>query len=240
MTVDTRHARSPETWLWFDQALPDTGWARSVRIGIRNEQIDVIVIRAAAEPGDQVQATGLPGLTNLHNHVFQSGMAGLAEECLVWSGARPVDLSCDTVEVDRRWCLVHATHMFVLIDAAQPLRMLEYSQCLLERALTVLADEAGGAMFREALTGCKEFGQPRTGGRPGNRSRRLVRRSRRGRDIIRRRPPRSTDLRLARPAGGRRLASGRQVVTNGRHVAHAETARRCARVLSRILDLGNA
>ena len=32
---------------------------------------------------------------------------------------------------------------------------------------------------------------------------------------------------------------GRQVVTNGRHVAHAETARRYARVLSRILDLGN-
>ena len=33
---------------------------------------------------------------------------------------------------------------------------------------------------------------------------------------------------------------GRQVVANGRHVAHAETARRYARVLSRILDLGNA
>ena len=88
MTVDTRHARSPETWFWFDQAILDTGWARCIRIGIHNEPIDVVAIGAAAEPGDQVQVTGVPGLTNLHGHAFQRGMAGLAEDCLVWRPAR--------------------------------------------------------------------------------------------------------------------------------------------------------
>lgn len=83
MTVDTPKtgpdAVSPQDSLWFEQALLDTGWARSVRIGIRDDLIDSIQTGVAAAPGDQVHATGLPGLANLHSHAFQRGMAGLAE-----------------------------------------------------------------------------------------------------------------------------------------------------------------
>jgi len=32
-------------------------------------------------------------------------------DCLAWSGQRPVDWLFDHAPVDRRWCLVHATHM---------------------------------------------------------------------------------------------------------------------------------
>lgn len=33
------------------------------------------------------------------------------EDCLAWSGYRPVDYLMDNFDVDRHWCLVHATHM---------------------------------------------------------------------------------------------------------------------------------
>jgi formimidoylglutamate deiminase len=83
VTVDTPKTGpdtvSPQDSLWFEQALLDKGWARSVRIRLRNGLIDSIERGVAAAPGDQVHATGLPGLANLHSHAFQRGMAGLAE-----------------------------------------------------------------------------------------------------------------------------------------------------------------
>ena len=33
------------------------------------------------------------------------------EDCIAWSGARPVEWLLANAEVDRRWCLIHATHM---------------------------------------------------------------------------------------------------------------------------------
>ena len=467
MTVDAQNAASPETWLWFEHALLDTGWAQSVRIGLRNGLIDVILTGAVAEPGDHIHVTGVPGLSNLHSHAFQRGMAGLAEargpsrdsfwtwretmyrfvdrlrpdevaaiaamafaemleggftrvaefhylhhdldgqpygnvaemaeaiaaaaaetgialtllpvfyahsgfggaapaepqrrfvndlngfhrlmqaseraisilpdgvigvaphslravtreelgvvcgmtrgpvhihiaeqvrevdDCLVWSGARPVDLLFDTVEVDRRWCLVHATHMSasetwrltnsgavaglcpiteanlgdgifpaaaylaaggvwgvgsdsnVLIDAAQELRMLEYSQRLGERSRNVMADEAGGstggAMFRAALAGgAQAAGDSVSHGLAVGQVADLVALANEsGADerVF-------GDVRLDQwifASRDRRVDAvwrrGGQVVRNGRHVAQAETTRRYARVLSRILDLGNA
>ncbi len=32
-------------------------------------------------------------------------------DCIAWSGRRPVEWLLDTVEIDPRWCLVHATHL---------------------------------------------------------------------------------------------------------------------------------
>ncbi len=33
------------------------------------------------------------------------------EDCIAWSGARPVEWLLDNADVDERWCLVHSTHM---------------------------------------------------------------------------------------------------------------------------------
>jgi formiminoglutamate deiminase len=33
------------------------------------------------------------------------------EDCLAWSGQRPVEWLLDHAPVDRRWCLIHATHL---------------------------------------------------------------------------------------------------------------------------------
>ncbi len=466
MTVDAPRTgpdiASPPAWLWFEQALLDTGWARSVRIGLRNGLIDSIVTDVAAAPDDSVHATGLPGLANLHSHAFQRGMAGLAEvrgssrdsfwtwretmyrfvdrlrpdeitaiaamafaemleggftrvaefhylhhdingrpyanpgemadaiaaaaeqtgialtllpvfyahsafggaapveaqrrfvndldgfqrllqdsgratsnlpdavlgvaphslravtgeelravcgmsrgpihihiaeqvreveDCLAWSGVRPVDLLFDTVEVDRRWCLVHATHTSpgelqriaasgavaglcpiteanlgdgvfpavdylaaggvwgvgsdsnVSISAGQELRMLEYSQRLLQRSRNVMADPAGGstggAMVRAALAG----GAQATGTDviAGLGEGQVA-------DLIALAAPDGS----AAPPGDHALdhwifvtgdgsvdavwRRGRQLVKEGRHVARPDIVRRYATALSRVLS----
>jgi formiminoglutamate deiminase len=44
-------------------------------------------------------------------HVHAAEQRAEVKECLAWSGARPVEWLLDNVPVDRRWCLIHATHM---------------------------------------------------------------------------------------------------------------------------------
>jgi formimidoylglutamate deiminase len=43
-------------------------------------------------------------------HIHVSEQTREVEECLAAHNKRPVDLLMDTVEIDERWCLVHATH----------------------------------------------------------------------------------------------------------------------------------
>ena len=65
--------------IWFESALLEAGWERSVRISVSNGVIAAIetgVPRAAHEPA---HGPALPGMPNLHSHAFQRGMAGLAE-----------------------------------------------------------------------------------------------------------------------------------------------------------------
>lgn len=49
----------------------------------------------------------------IHIHIAEQQRE--VEDCLRWSGARPVQWLLDNAPVDARWCLVHATHM----DAAE-------------------------------------------------------------------------------------------------------------------------
>lgn len=44
-------------------------------------------------------------------HIHAAEQTGEVEQCLQWSGARPVQWLLDHMTVDSRWCLVHATHM---------------------------------------------------------------------------------------------------------------------------------
>jgi formimidoylglutamate deiminase len=44
-------------------------------------------------------------------HIHIAEQVREVEECLAWSGRRSVEWLLDNCEVDRRWCLVHATHM---------------------------------------------------------------------------------------------------------------------------------
>ncbi|HUK10565.1 MAG TPA: formimidoylglutamate deiminase [Stellaceae bacterium] len=45
----------------------------------------------------------------IHIHVAEQQRE--VDQCLAWSGARPVDWLLDHAPVDEHWCIVHATHM---------------------------------------------------------------------------------------------------------------------------------
>ena len=44
-------------------------------------------------------------------HIHVAEQVKEVEDCIAWSGARPVEWLLDHADLDSRWCLVHATHM---------------------------------------------------------------------------------------------------------------------------------
>ena len=57
--------------------------------------------------GDVIDS--LDGLAAIHLHIAEQTKE--VDDCLAWSGQRPVEWLYDNFEVDRNWCLIHATHM---------------------------------------------------------------------------------------------------------------------------------
>jgi formimidoylglutamate deiminase len=57
----------------------------------------------------------LDGLTSqdmpIHMHIAEQLKE--VEDCIAWSGSRPVDYCLDNFDVGANWCLIHATHMSV-------------------------------------------------------------------------------------------------------------------------------
>ncbi len=48
---------------------------------------------------------------NISCHIHIAEQIKEVEDCLDWSGQRPVEWLADHVELDKRWCLIHATHV---------------------------------------------------------------------------------------------------------------------------------
>jgi len=44
-------------------------------------------------------------------HIHVAEQVKEVEDCIAWSGARPVEWLLDNAALDERWCLIHATHM---------------------------------------------------------------------------------------------------------------------------------
>jgi formimidoylglutamate deiminase len=44
-------------------------------------------------------------------HIHAAEQVKEVEDCLAWSGKRPVEWLLDEMQADRRWCLIHSTHM---------------------------------------------------------------------------------------------------------------------------------
>jgi formimidoylglutamate deiminase len=63
----------------------------------------------AVTPQELAFAVELAGEGPIHIHVAEQVKE--VEDCIGWSGARPVEWLLDNAPVDRRWCLIHATHM---------------------------------------------------------------------------------------------------------------------------------
>ncbi len=65
--------------LWFEEALLPDGWAQNVRMTLEAGRITAVYPDAPRNPGESTHGIALPGLSNVHSHAFQRGMAGLAE-----------------------------------------------------------------------------------------------------------------------------------------------------------------
>jgi len=65
-------------------------------------------LRAVA-PDELAAIIPLAGTDPIHIHAAEQVRE--VEDCMAWSGQRPVQWLLEHAPVDRRWCLVHATHM---------------------------------------------------------------------------------------------------------------------------------
>jgi len=157
----------------------------------------------------------------VHIHVAEQQRE--VDDCVAWSGQRPVEWLLEHAPIDRRWCLVHATHMtddearraamtgataglcptteanlgdgtfgfdrwraargawgvgsdsHVTVDAAEELRMLEYSQRLATNRRNVAASatdlHVGSALLQAAVAGgAAASGRPTAGLAAGQRA----------------------------------------------------------------------
>ena len=102
-----RFVRSTDTVLRLVETMRRACDRRSSRVGLALHSL-----RAVTPEAMQQVLSGLDTLDRtapIHIHVAEQPRE--VEECLAWSGQRPVEWLLDHAPVDQRWCLVHATHM---------------------------------------------------------------------------------------------------------------------------------
>ncbi|MBM3560918.1 MAG: formimidoylglutamate deiminase, partial [Alphaproteobacteria bacterium] len=63
----------------------------------------------AATPGELSVVAVMAGVGPIHMHIAEQTKE--VEDCVAWSGLRPVEWLLRNAPVDSRWCLIHATHM---------------------------------------------------------------------------------------------------------------------------------
>jgi formimidoylglutamate deiminase len=85
--------------------------AEDVRVGVAPHSLRAVPPDALRALVDGVQARD-PGAP-VHLHIAEQQRE--VDDCLAWSGQRPVRWLLQHMPVDERWCLVHATH----VDAAE-------------------------------------------------------------------------------------------------------------------------
>lgn len=63
----------------------------------------------AVTPEELSHLEQMAGDGPIHIHVAEQTRE--VDECVAWSGKRPVEWLLDNARIDQRWCLIHATHM---------------------------------------------------------------------------------------------------------------------------------
>lgn len=103
-----RFLNSPEQILTIVEAmLASHGKDPQVAVGLAPHSL-----RAVTEASLGAALDGLAALAPeapVHIHIAEQTKE--VEDCVAWSGQRPVAWLLERLPVDRRWCLVHATHM---------------------------------------------------------------------------------------------------------------------------------
>jgi formimidoylglutamate deiminase len=92
-----RFSRLLEASLKVIAALPDA------RLGVAPHSL------RAVTPEELADVVALAPGGPIHMHAAEQ--TGEVEQCVAWSGARPVEWLLENAAIDARWCLVHATHL---------------------------------------------------------------------------------------------------------------------------------
>ena len=66
-------------------------------------------LRAVTKSQINTALTSLPQTWPVHIHIAEQSKE--VDDCLAWSGQRPVEWLANEVGFDARWCLIHATHV---------------------------------------------------------------------------------------------------------------------------------
>ena len=93
------------------------GGNRQIRIGLAPHSLRAVPPDSLASAVAGLRAIDLTA--PVHMHVAEQVRE--VDQCVAWSGRRPVDWLLDHADVDETWCLVHATH----IDAVEIARLAE-------------------------------------------------------------------------------------------------------------------
>lgn len=80
---------------------------RGVRVGVAPHSLRAVSPHALSDLLEGLH--DIDPAAPVHIHIAEQQAE--VDDCLVWSGARPVQWLLDNAPVDERWCLVHATHM---------------------------------------------------------------------------------------------------------------------------------
>jgi formimidoylglutamate deiminase len=102
-----RFIRSTESMLRLLERLKPLCDAQGARLGLAPHSL-----RAVPPEGLRDALAGLHAIdatAPVHIHIAEQTQE--VDDCIAWSGQRPVAWLLDHAPVDARWCLVHATHM---------------------------------------------------------------------------------------------------------------------------------
>lgn len=103
----SRFIRSTDNMLRLLERLAPAAHAQHAVLGLAPHSLRAV-------PPDSLRAAvaGLHALlpaAPVHIHIAEQTQE--VDDCLAWSGQRPVQWLLDHADVDERWCLIHATHM---------------------------------------------------------------------------------------------------------------------------------
>ncbi|MET4580021.1 formimidoylglutamate deiminase [Ottowia thiooxydans] len=102
-----RFIRSTDNMLRLLERLQPFNGAQGVRVGLAPHSLRAVPPQALHEVVSGLHA--LDATAPVHIHIAEQTQE--VEDCLAWSGQRPVAWLLEHAPVDARWCLVHATHM---------------------------------------------------------------------------------------------------------------------------------
>ncbi|MGF1608820.1 MAG: formimidoylglutamate deiminase [Kiloniellales bacterium] len=102
-----RFLNDPAALLKIAEAIQRDHANGQLRVGIAPHSLRAVTPESLREALAGI--TALDKTAPIHLHIAEQVKE--VEDCLAWCGRRPVEWLLAEIGVDRRWCLVHATHM---------------------------------------------------------------------------------------------------------------------------------